>query len=313
MTKDSYIHATKDGPAYKPGGPLVFAFHGTGGNEQQFLDFAAQAMPEARVISPRGDVSEMGAARFFRRTGEGRYDFEDLARRTAAMTAFIKAHIEANRPSAVIGMGYSNGANILASIMGKSPDLFGHAALMHPLVTWDMAAGDDLAELRVLITAGGRDPICPPDMTGKLADMLEARGAQVKSWWHPGGHEITEDEAGTVKVWLGEVSALLEGSADLPIHREDDGRKGRFFMRTASGHEAEMTYTWGKPGCIIIDHTEVPDVFRGQGAGVRLLQSLIAAARADGFVVVPLCPFAAAQFKRHPEFADVLDTDFSPV
>ncbi|MEN0001441.1 MAG: N-acetyltransferase [Pseudomonadota bacterium] len=307
MSEDLYVFAEKSGAAYAPGGPLFFVFHGTGGDETQFLDLGAELIDTAHVISARGDVSEGGALRFFKRSGEGMYDFEDLARRTQTMQAFIQAQIKARAPSAVIGLGYSNGANILASVIDKAPDLFDHAILMHPLVTWDMTEGNSLSGTKVLITAGGRDPICPPDMTGKLADVLEARGANVKTFWHPGGHEVPQSELEAIKAHASEISAQIAGSDNLAIEREDDGKKGRYVMRAPGGVEAEMTYTWGKPDCIIIDHTDVPDVFRGKGVGVRLLKQLIADARATPFSVVPLCPFANAQFNRHPEFGDVLD------
>ena len=62
--------------------PLVFAFHGTGGDEHQFSELVVQMLPDAGLVSPRGDVSEHGALRFFRRTGEGVYDMADLAERT---------------------------------------------------------------------------------------------------------------------------------------------------------------------------------------------------------------------------------------
>lgn len=302
-----YTHATLEGPAHTPGGPVLFAFHGTGGNEQQFLEPAAQAMPEARVIAPRGDVSEMGALRFFRRTGEGRYDFDDLARRTDAMARFVK-DARGGEPLATLGLGYSNGANILASVVDKVPGVFTHAVLMHPLVTWDISAGESLAGLQVLITAGARDPICPPDKTGALVDALEARGARVQVWWHTGGHEITQAEWQEVVRWLAEVRAGLQGAGALEVRHEETGGKGRWFLRAASGHEAEMTYSRVSPTRIIIDHTEVPDVFRGQGVGARLYQAMVATARREGWTVIPLCPFAAAQFKRHPQDADVLGT-----
>lgn len=308
MSMDSYTYASKHGATHAPGGPLFFVFHGTGGSEAQFLDFGPELIPEALTIAPRGDVSEMGALRFFKRAAEGVYDFEDLATRTQAMAAFIRAHVAEHEPSTVIGLGYSNGANILASVIDVAPDIFSHAALMHPLVTWDMVSGDDLAHLRTLITAGGRDPICPPDMTGNLAEMLEARGATVKVEWHAGGHEIAQSEVDVIKAFATDIRAGLTGPDDLPIEREDDGKKGRYVLRALGGVEAEMSYTWGKPGCIIIDHTEVPDVFRGQGVGLKLLRRLVDDARAAPFEVVPLCPFANAQFKRHPELADVLDT-----
>ena len=89
---------------------------------------------------------------------------------------------------------------------------------------------------------------------------------------------------------------------------EDNGSKGRYFLRAPSGEEAEMTFTRIGEHQIIIDHTEVPEAFRGQGAGVRLVTRAVEDARAAGKKIIPLCPFAAAQFRRHQEWADVLKT-----
>ncbi|MBB5222975.1 hypothetical protein HNP73_002922 [Amaricoccus macauensis] len=86
---------------------------------------------------------------------------------------------------------------------------------------------------------------------------------------------------------------------------EDNGSKGRYVYR-ADGAEAEMTFTRAGESLIIIDHTEVPDAFRGQGVGAALVARGVADFRAAGVKVLPLCPFAAAQFRRHPEWADLL-------
>jgi len=90
------------------------------------------------------------------------------------------------------------------------------------------------------------------------------------------------------------------------IQLEDRGSKGRYFLRGQDGAEAEMTFTKIGEHQIIIDHTEVPDAFRGQGAGLRLVTRAVEDARAAGKKIIPLCPFANAQFRRHPEWADVL-------
>lgn len=90
------------------------------------------------------------------------------------------------------------------------------------------------------------------------------------------------------------------------IQLEDGGSKGRYFIRGAAGDVAEMTFTKIGDHQIIIDHTEVPDAFRGQGAGLRLVTRAVEDARAAGKTIIPLCPFAAAQFRRHPEWADLL-------
>ncbi|MDQ2064895.1 N-acetyltransferase [Xinfangfangia sp. CPCC 101601] len=88
------------------------------------------------------------------------------------------------------------------------------------------------------------------------------------------------------------------------VTREHGETKGRFFIRK-DGEEAELTYSITTPTLIIADHTGVPDSFRGTGAGLALAEALVAAARADGFKIIALCPFVKAQSLKHPEWADV--------
>ena len=147
MSTQSYIHKALPG---SPGGPLLFVFHGTGGDEGQLIALGRDLAPDAAIVSPRGDVSEYGAARFFRRTGEGVYDMDDLARATAKMAGFVKAHVAAAKPSRVLGLGYSNGANILASVMFSDPALFDAVVLMHPLIPFEPDVNGDLSGKRVL-------------------------------------------------------------------------------------------------------------------------------------------------------------------
>src|SRR6478609_2899702 len=101
-----------DLPGASPDAPAFFLFHGTGGDEHQFTDLAAELKPGARRIGVRGDVSEGGALRYFKRVGEGRYDMADLARATKKLAGFASAS-EAGAKQ-VLGLGDSNGANILA-------------------------------------------------------------------------------------------------------------------------------------------------------------------------------------------------------
>jgi predicted GNAT family acetyltransferase len=91
------------------------------------------------------------------------------------------------------------------------------------------------------------------------------------------------------------------------ITLEETGSKGRYVYRV-DGAEAELTFSKAGEGMIIIDHTGVPDAFRGQGIGLRLVERAVQGARQAGKKILPLCPFAAAQFRRHPEWADVLKT-----
>lgn len=199
MSTDAYIHKALAGA---PGAPLLFLFHGTGGDENQLVPLGREMVPGAAIVSPLGDVSEHGAARFFRRTGEGVYDMDDLALRTGRMAAFVRAHLDAQKPSAVLGLGYSNGANILASTVFLEPDLFDAAVLMHPLIPFEPQVNGSLAGKRILITAGRHDPICPPNLTSRLAAHLRSAGADVTLHWHEGGHEIRQDEIDAARRFL---------------------------------------------------------------------------------------------------------------
>ncbi|MEO1306509.1 MAG: alpha/beta hydrolase, partial [Pseudomonadota bacterium] len=181
--------------------------HGTGGDETQFHRLAEQLLPGATVISPRGDVSEHGANRFFRRTGEGVYDMEDLALRTAAMARFIDT-MRGSGP--VLAFGYSNGANILASILLTRPNLVDGAALLHPLIPWDPAPEPGLSGKPVLITAGRRDPIGPAHLTERLERYFNAQTAAAETVWHPGGHELHQTEISALGAFLKRAAHTTE-------------------------------------------------------------------------------------------------------
>jgi phospholipase/carboxylesterase len=189
------------------GGPtLAFTFHGTGGDETQFHGFAGQLLPGATVVSPRGDVSEMGALRYFRRTGEGVYDMGDLARRTEAMAAFLRDEKTKAGAGRTVGLGYSNGANILAAVSFLHPDIVDEMILLHPLIPWEPAPQPDLSGRRVLITAGRRDAICPPALTERLVSWFETQDAEVTLAWHTGGHEIAQAEVDAIGRFLAPVA-----------------------------------------------------------------------------------------------------------
>lgn len=188
--------------AGQPGAPLVFTFHGTGGTEAQFHGAAGDLVPGAHVISPRGDVLEGGAARYFRRTGEGVYDMDDLAQRTARMAGFLGAQKARVGAAQVIGLGYSNGANILANVAFTAPGIVDRLILLHPLIPFDPAPQPGLAGRQVLITAGERDPICPAPLTHRLAAYMRAQGAVVTEHWHPGGHQIASEEIDAIRAFL---------------------------------------------------------------------------------------------------------------
>ena len=88
------------------------------------------------------------------------------------------------------------------------------------------------------------------------------------------------------------------------IELEETAGGGRYSYRV-DGHEAEMTFAKAGEGVIVIDHTLVPDAFRGQGVALALVTRGVEDARAAGRKIVPLCSYAAAQFRRHPEWSDL--------
>ncbi|MCO5091348.1 dienelactone hydrolase family protein [Bosea sp. (in: a-proteobacteria)] len=162
-------------------------------------------LPFAGVVAAtRGcsSLSEYGANRFFRRRAEGVYDMVDLAFRTEKMTDFIRAHRKAHDGAPVYGLGYSNGANILASVIFEAPELFDRVVLMHPLIPWEPEANAALKSLDVLITAGRHDPISPLPLTESLARYLAEQGAKVDLRLHDGGHEVRPQEADFITTFL---------------------------------------------------------------------------------------------------------------
>ncbi|MES2559555.1 MAG: GNAT family N-acetyltransferase [Bacteroidota bacterium] len=92
----------------------------------------------------------------------------------------------------------------------------------------------------------------------------------------------------------------------MEIQHEDNGKKGAFYMELEGERLAEMTYTWAGESMFIIDHTEVSDKLKGQGAGKKLLEAVVLFARKMHLKILPLCPFAKSVFDKTPEYGDVL-------
>lgn len=186
---------------WQPGeGTTLVLLHGTGGDAADMLRLGAAVAPGAAMLALEGDVSEGGAARFFRRRAEGVYDLEDLALRTERLDAFLAAAFAEYGidPGRAVGIGYSNGANILATLAFRSPMRLPRLGLMHPLIPFEPAIAVGAEALEIRITAGRRDPICPPALTEQLEAAFARAGARVETLWHPGGHEIRAEEIGHI-------------------------------------------------------------------------------------------------------------------
>ena len=184
----------------------LILLHGTGGDEESLLQLAGFIAPQSGVLSPRGKVLENGMPRFFRRLSEGVFDLEDLRVRTDELASFIKAASEEyGFPSDMLSaVGYSNGANMAASLMLTYPRIFRKAVLFHPMVPFVPEKLPDSSATDVLITAGTNDPIVRPEESQKLADLLGRTGARVELFWQENGHNLTRDEINAAKSFLSE-------------------------------------------------------------------------------------------------------------
>jgi phospholipase/carboxylesterase len=184
--------------------PTLLLLHGTGGNEQDLLPIGRALEPSAALLSPRGRVLEAGAPRFFRRLAEGVFDLQDLAVRTDELADFVTAaaHHYGFDDARVMAVGYSNGANIAASVLLRHPRVLAGAMVFRPMVPFEPTTTPDLHHTRVFIGSGRRDPIVPPDQPERLRHILTHAGATVEMHWHPGGHELGEDDLQAARRWL---------------------------------------------------------------------------------------------------------------
>ncbi len=202
-------------PATAGGLPTLLLLHGTGGNEEDLLDLGSRLMPGAALVSPRGKVLENGMARFFRRLAEGVFDLDDLRRRTEELAAFVDAAAAAYGldRSRLVSVGYSNGANIAASILLLKPSVLSAAVLLHAMVPLVPDPLPDLQGRPVFLSAGRQDTMIPPPETERLAKLLESAGARVTLAWQPGGHGLTAGELESARAWIQEVEANRAGKA----------------------------------------------------------------------------------------------------
>lgn len=183
--------------------PVLLLLHGTGGTEQDLLSLAELVDPEASVLSVRGNVLENGMPRFFKRLAEGVFDEEDLVFRTKELKSFLD-HAAADHqfdPSNIVAIGYSNGANIAASLLFHYDDAVKGAILHHPMVPIRNVPMPDLTGTLVWIGAGANDPICTQEESTELQNRLEEAGASVGLHWENAGHQLTMSEVKAAKAW----------------------------------------------------------------------------------------------------------------
>lgn len=194
--------------------PVLLLLHGTGGTEQDLLPLVQPLFPGAGYLAPRGPVQEHGMNRWFRRFGEGKFDVDDVVRRSGELAEFIgwaREHYGfGERP--FIAVGFSNGANIALATAILHPDVVSRTVAFSGMYPLDGRTVDaELSGSSFALLNGETDPMAPFESVVRLGSVLESRGAEVSRNVRAGGHGIQSSEVGAAAAWI--ASHLKEVSA----------------------------------------------------------------------------------------------------
>jgi phospholipase/carboxylesterase len=184
--------------------PVLLLLHGTGGNEDDLLGLGKSLHPGAALLSPRGKVLENGMPRFFRRLAEGVFDQQDLVFRTHELADFVAAAATEYQfgDRKIVAVGYSNGANITASLLLLRPQTLAGAVLLRAMVPIVPEKRPDLGGISVFLAAGKNDTFIPPEGTRQLAHLLQEAGADLTLRWSDQGHQLESKEIDEARNWL---------------------------------------------------------------------------------------------------------------
>lgn len=182
--------------------PPLLLLHGTGGDERDLLGLGRAVAPGATLLSPRGKVLEGPMPRFFRRLSEGVFDEDDLRRRTHELADFVETARERYGLAQPVALGFSNGANIAASLLLLRPQVLAGAALLRAMSPFAEPPEADLGGKRVLILSGAMDPIVPNADVGRLARTLSDHGASVDHRTLPAGHGLSQADINLLAGWF---------------------------------------------------------------------------------------------------------------
>jgi predicted esterase len=200
------LHVHRWEPATADDAPTLLLLHGTGGDENDLVPLARLVAPGAALLSVRGNVLEQGAPRFFRRLREGVFDLVDLGHRTGELGDFVEAAAARYGFTAdrLYALGFSNGANIAASLLLSRPAALAGGVLIRAMVPFEPPTLPDLTGRTVLLSQGRTDPLIPVAGAERLTSLLEQSGADVELVWQPGGHGLTEGDVMVARRWLAE-------------------------------------------------------------------------------------------------------------
>jgi len=201
--KPGFVHRFLPGSETGPR-MMLLLLHGTGGDEEDMLPLGRQLAPYAALLSPRGKVLENGMPRFFRRFSEGVFDEGDVKLRAGELAEFVREASLAYgfHGNSVVGVGYSNGANIAAALHLLHPMVLAGSVLFRPMVPLVPDPLPDLSGVRVFVSSGLRDTVVPRRESERLVNLLRETGATVTVRYADAGHEIGEGDTRPAREWL---------------------------------------------------------------------------------------------------------------
>ncbi|HTH20727.1 MAG TPA: alpha/beta hydrolase [Nitrososphaeraceae archaeon] len=182
----------------------LLLLHGTGGTEDDLIPLGNELTPDASILSVRGKVLENGMPRFFRRLEEGVFDLEDLKMRTDELADFIlkSSSIYDFDLKRLIAVGYSNGANIGASLLLRRPEVLAGAILFRAMVPFIPDVLPDLSKKFIILLEGMRDPIVSRQEAESLLKIFNKAHSNVTIEWQGSGHNLTQEDIESAKKWL---------------------------------------------------------------------------------------------------------------
>lgn len=185
-------------PAKNAGANTLLLLHGTGGDEQDLLPIAKEFGNDFNILSLRGNVSENGMPRFFKRLGMGIFDEQDLNFRTYEMVDFIKglAEKEDFYSTKIIALGYSNGANIVGSTLVLYPEFLAGAILYRPMQPFKKIDAElkNVTNTPVFMSNGVMDPTISQADTVSFVNILKTAGFNVANHSLSVGHALTRED-----------------------------------------------------------------------------------------------------------------------
>ncbi|MDW0157908.1 MAG: alpha/beta hydrolase [Nitrososphaeraceae archaeon] len=182
----------------------LLLLHGTGGTEDDLIPLGNELTPDASILSVRGKVLENGMPRFFRRLEEGVFDLEDLKMRTDELADFIlkSSSIYDFDLKRLVAVGYSNGANIAASLLLRRPEVLAGAILFRAMVPFVPDVLPDLSKKSIILLEGMRDPIVSKQEAESLLKIFNKAHSNVTIKWQGSGHNLTKEDIDSAKEWL---------------------------------------------------------------------------------------------------------------